>query len=58
MKKLANAFIKDESGQGMIEYVIIAALIVIAVIATLITLGGTLKEKFEDVDKGLRSGVK
>lgn len=44
---------KEESGQGMTEYGLILALIVIGVIGILFTMGGTLKEKFNDVNEGL-----
>lgn len=55
LKQMAKRFIKDESGQGMIEYVIIAALIVIAVVVILSNLGGTLGDKFKFVDKELKN---
>jgi pilus assembly protein Flp/PilA len=40
---------KDESGQGMVEYGLILALVSVVVIATLATIGTTIKEKFGDV---------
>ncbi|ADG83647.1 Flp family type IVb pilin [Thermincola potens] len=45
---------KEESGQGMTEYGLILALIVIAVIAIMATMGGNLKNKFENVSNALK----
>ncbi|KNZ70079.1 Flp/Fap pilin component [Thermincola ferriacetica] len=44
---------KEESGQGMTEYGLILALIVIAVIAIMATMGGNLKNKFTTVSDEL-----
>lgn len=49
MKKLWSV----ESGQGMAEYGLILALVAIAAIAGLSTLGGGLKGKFEAVNTEL-----
>jgi len=43
----------EEKGQGMTEYGLILALIVIVVIGVLAALGGDLKTKFEEVKGGL-----
>jgi pilus assembly protein Flp/PilA len=39
----------EESGQGMVEYGLIIALIAIALIIALTNLGGALKGKFNEV---------
>ena len=39
----------DESGQGLVEYGLLAVLIAIAVVAVLYVLGGNLKNVFTDV---------
>ena len=44
---------KGEEGQGMTEYGLILALIVIGVIAVLATMGDTLVAKFTEVSDGL-----
>lgn len=38
-------FIKDENGQGMLEYVLIIALVVIAVVAIIVALRNYIKNK-------------
>jgi len=43
----------SEEGATAIEYGILAALIALAIIGTVITLGGTLDGVFQDVDSGL-----
>lgn len=55
MRQLLKNFVKEESGQGMIEYVIIMALLVIAAIAALRLLGGALKDKFNTVTDELNN---
>lgn len=54
LKKIVKRFLKEESGQGMVEYVILITLIVIAVIVILKTLGGTIKAKFQDINNNLQ----
>ena len=49
MQKLVTRFIKDESGATAIEYGLIAALIAVAIIAALSTLGGNVSSSFETV---------
>ena len=57
-------FFKDENGQGMVEYGLILALIAIAVIAVLPTIGEKVtdiftsaKDQLEDVASELPSGT-
>jgi pilus assembly protein Flp/PilA len=46
---------RDEDGQDMIEYALLAALISIAAIAIVILVGPYLKDLFQDVVNGLGS---
>ena len=46
---------KDESGATAIEYGLLAALIAVAIIATVSALGTTLTGVFADVDTGLQN---
>jgi len=55
MKNLFVNLIKDEEGQGMVEYGLIIALIAVALIATLQTTKGKIAEVFGRVDAGLDS---
>ncbi len=43
-------FLKDESGQGMVEYALIIALIAVALIAAVVALRGKIAAVFEDTD--------
>ncbi|TFF65515.1 Flp family type IVb pilin [Helcococcus ovis] len=54
MKNIMNWFMKEESGQGMVEYGLILALISVVVIALLTSIGGQLKVKFGEVLKALQ----
>ena len=54
MKTLFNRFVKDESGATAIEYGLLAALISVAIIATLRLLGPALDAKFVAVLNGLQ----
>jgi len=49
MTKFINKFINDESGATAIEYGLIAALIAVAIIGTVTTLGGNISSTFETV---------
>jgi len=55
MRNFIKNFIRNEEGQGLTEYAILAALLVIAVIAILGALGGTMKNKFSEIDKELKN---
>lgn len=54
MKKFL-AKLSSKKGQGMIEYVIIMALLVIAAIGVLTALGKTMKNKFNTVQEELEN---
>jgi pilus assembly protein Flp/PilA len=49
MKILLSALIRDDSGATAIEYGLIAALISVAIISVLMTVGGNLFNVFEAV---------
>ena len=53
MKKMLNWFISEESGQGMVEYGLIIALIAIVVIAALTAVGNGVNNKFTDISNKL-----
>ena len=50
---MLKRFFKDESGQGMVEYALIIALIAIVVIVALSALSGKIKGVFENSSKEL-----
>ncbi len=52
MNKLMS-FLKDEDGQGMVEYALIIALVAIVVIVALLVLGPKIKNKINDVNNNL-----
>ncbi|MAF27911.1 MAG: Flp family type IVb pilin [Croceicoccus sp.] len=52
--KLFNEILNDESGATAIEYGLIAALIAVACITALTSLGGSLSNTFGTVDTGLK----
>lgn len=49
MKKALNWFVMEESGQGLVEYGLIIALIAVVLIAALTSLGGGLEGIFERI---------
>ncbi len=53
MNKLMS-FLKDEDGQGMIEYALIIGAIAIAAIVVLFAMGPKIKDKFENVNNRLK----
>lgn len=53
MTKFVKRFVKDESGATAIEYGLIAALIAVAIIAILGTMGDNLNTKFKEVSDGI-----
>jgi pilus assembly protein Flp/PilA len=56
MKTLFNRFVKDESGATAIEYGLIAALVAVAAITAMQTIGTNLKGTFEKVGTELAKG--
>ena len=53
MTNLINRFIKDEEGATAIEYGLIAALIAVAIIGAVSTLGGTTASTFASVSAAM-----
>lgn len=51
MKWFVNWFKNEESGQGMVEYGLIIALIAVVVVAALVVLGPKIAGIFEDIGK-------
>ncbi len=54
MRNFIKNFIRNEEGQGLTEYAILAALLVIVVIGILTTLGGTMKSKFNTINENIQ----
>ncbi|PWM45989.1 MAG: Flp family type IVb pilin [Clostridiales bacterium] len=50
---MLKRFFKDESGQGMVEYGLIIAVIAVVVIGTLAILGTNIKGIFQDATDSL-----
>lgn len=57
MKKLFGWLKNEESGQGMVEYGLIIALVAIVVIGVLIALGGNLNSIFGKASSALESAA-
>lgn len=53
MKRMLS-LLKDDKGQGMVEYGLIIALIAIAVIAAVTALGGNLRNIFEHINNSIK----
>jgi pilus assembly protein Flp/PilA len=56
MKNTISRFVRDESGVTAIEYGLIAALIAVAIITIVTTLGSSLSATFTTVNSGLTGG--
>jgi pilus assembly protein Flp/PilA len=54
MLQLFSAFVKDEEGQGLVEYALLLALIAIVSIAILQSLGNQVKTTFTKVRDALK----
>lgn len=50
MTNFVSRFVNDESGATAIEYGLIAALLAVAIIGAVTTLGGTLKSTFTNLN--------
>jgi len=53
MKKVLNQFLQDESGQTLTEYALILAVIAVAVVAVMATLGDEIRGVFQGIIDGL-----
>ncbi len=51
MKNLFNRFVREEEGQDLIEYALLAALIAVACIAILRTIGGNVNGIFSNIQQ-------
>ena len=54
MKRLAQSFLRDESGATAIEYGLIAALIAVVIITAVTTVGTNLTGTFNSVANALK----
>ncbi len=57
LKNLMNAFVNDESGQDLIEYALVAALIGLGAVASLKTLSTAVTGAFTAIGTTLTSAV-
>lgn len=46
---LSTMVVKDEEGQGMVEYALLVGLIAVVVIAVLVLLGPAIAAKFQEI---------
>lgn len=54
-KSLVYRFIKEEDGQGLIEYAILGALLVVVLIVTIKALSGAIGNKFKRITDELNN---
>ena len=57
MEKLMRFFKKDEEGVTAIEYSLIAALIGVAIVVTVMAVGGSVNDVFANVSTTLNSAL-
>jgi pilus assembly protein Flp/PilA len=57
MKNLLKNFAADESGQDLIEYALVAAIVALGSIATMKTLSTAITGAFTEVGKNLTANV-
>lgn len=55
MKDLWNRFMADESGQGLVEYVLIIALVAIGLIAVMVVFRNNIGSTFDAVTDSLQA---
>jgi pilus assembly protein Flp/PilA len=56
-KRLISAFMADESGQDLIEYALVAALIALGATAAMSSLSGSISTAFSKIGSSLTSAV-
>jgi len=54
MRNFLNWFASEESGQGMVEYGLIIALVAVVLIGALVSMNGGLKNIFEKITETLK----
>ena len=57
MKNLFNRFVREEQGQDLIEYALLAGLISLASVGAMNTLGGGISAKFGTIATDLAAAV-
>jgi pilus assembly protein Flp/PilA len=57
IKQAAVAFIKDESGQDLIEYALVAGLVALGAIAAMTGLSGKIGSAFNSVGDSLTNSI-
>jgi len=57
LKRILSSFISDESGQDLIEYALVAALIALGATAAMNTLAGSISTAFSTVGSKLTNAV-
>jgi pilus assembly protein Flp/PilA len=57
IKQLLSAFVQDESGQDLIEYALVAAIIALGATAAMTSLAGTISSAFSKIGTSLSSAV-
>lgn len=57
IKQIVCAFVKDESGQDLIEYALVAALIGLGAVASMKSLATTIGSAFTTIGSTLTSNV-
>jgi pilus assembly protein Flp/PilA len=57
LKSIVSGLVADESGQDLIEYALVAALIALGATAAMNTLAGTISTAFTTVGSKLTSNV-
>jgi len=55
MRGFLNALWRDESGQGLVEYALIIALVAIVVVGALFLLGGRVRNIFNEIGETLEN---
>ncbi len=57
MKEMIRSFIDDESGATMVEYAVLVALIAVAAITIIATLGAQINAAFQEVSDEIAAAV-
>ena len=54
VKNSVKNFVKNEDGQGLVEYIVIAAIIVVAIILVMTGFKGAISEKFNEINSKVK----